>query len=94
MSNKTTIIPEIIAEAEDAGCENDAQIIGFLAAEVSRLRAALDRIARPVWWMQEDQKRRTGSIKGISGSTAVALSESAEFLKSIAKQALAKGESK
>lgn len=59
-----------------------------LQQENARLREALDRIARPVWWMQEDQKRKTGSINGVSGGMAVALSESAEYLKGIAKEAL------
>ena len=56
--------------------------------ENSRLREALDRIARPVWWMQEDQKRKTGSINGVNGGMAVALSESVEYLKGIARDAL------
>lgn len=38
MKTKTTEIPAIIDEAKAAGCENDAQIHGYLAAEVSRLR--------------------------------------------------------
>lgn len=59
-----------------------------LQGENARLREALDRIARPVWWMQEDQKRETGSINGVNGEMAVALSESAEYLKSIARDAL------
>lgn len=53
-----------------------------------RLAEALDRIARPIWWMQEDQKRATGSINGINGSMAASLSESASYLKSIAAEAL------
>ena len=53
-----------------------------------RLAEALDRIARPVWWMQEDQKRETGSINGISGAMALSLSEDAEYLKGIATKAL------
>ena len=56
--------------------------------ENSRLREALDRIARPIWWMQEDQKRKTGSINGINGEMAISLSESHEYLKKIAKNAL------
>lgn len=59
-----------------------------LQKENARLREALDRIARPIWWMQEDQKRKTGSINGINGVMAIALSESAEYLKGIAKKAL------
>ena len=61
--------------------------------ERDEAREALDRIARPVWWMQEDQKRKTGSINGISGGMALALSEDAEYLKGIAKSAL-KGKTK
>ena len=53
-----------------------------------RLAEALDRIARPVWWMREDQKRKTGSINGINGSMAVSLSENAEYLRDIATKAL------
>lgn len=58
--------------------------------ENSQLREALDRIARPVWWMQEDQKRATGSINGISGGMAISLSESHEYLKGIAREALSR----
>lgn len=64
-----------------------------LERERDEAREALDRIARPVWWMQEDQKRTTGSINGISGGMALALSEDAEYLKGIAKSAL-KGKTK
>lgn len=64
-----------------------------LERERDEAREALDRIARPVWWMQEDQKRKTGSINGISGGMALALSEDAEYLKGIAKSAL-KGKTK
>lgn len=53
-----------------------------------RLAEALDRIARPVWWMREDQKRKTGSINGINGPMAVSLSENAEYLRDIATKAL------
>ena len=53
-----------------------------------RLAEALDRIARPIWWMQEDQKRATGSINGINGSMAASLAESASYLKGIATEAL------
>ena len=59
--------------------------------ERDEAREALDRIARPVWWMQEDQKRKTGSINGICGGMALALSEDAEYLKGIAKSALNRG---
>ena len=64
-----------------------------LERERDEAREALDRIARPVWWMQEDQKRKTGSINGISGGMALALSEDAEYLKGIARSAL-RGEAK
>lgn len=57
-------------------------------AERDRMREALDRIARPVWWMQEDQKRKTGSINGINGQQAVALSNNADYLKNVATEAL------
>lgn len=60
-----------------------------LLAENARLREALDRIARPVWWMQEDQKRKTGSINGISGAGALALANDPVFLRDIAEKALA-----
>lgn len=59
-----------------------------LEQENSRLIESLDRIANPIWWMQEDQKRKTGSINGINGAAAIALSESADYLKGIAKNAL------
>jgi hypothetical protein len=38
--------------------------------------------------MQEDQKRKTGSINGVNSGMAIALSESAEYLKGIARDAL------
>lgn len=50
---------------------------------------ALDRIKRPVWWMQEDQRRKTGSINGVSGAQAVALSNDPNYLREIATAALA-----
>ena len=62
-----------------------------LERERNEAREALDRIARPVWWMQEDQKRKTGSINGISGGMALALSEDAKYLKGIARSALKGG---
>jgi hypothetical protein len=62
----------------------------LLHAEIVRLREALDRIARPVWWMQEDQKRATGSINGISGGMAAALANDPEYLRGIATKALSK----
>lgn len=61
-------------------------------AELSRrleaAREALDRIRRPVWWMQEDQRRKTGSINGIDGHAAAKLADSAPFLRGIADAAL------
>lgn len=59
-----------------------------LRNENARLREALDRIARPVWWMQEDQKRATGSINGINGAMALHLANDGEFLRGIAAKAL------
>lgn len=38
---KTEEIPAIVEEAKEAGCQNDAEIIGFLAAEISQNRAIL-----------------------------------------------------
>ena len=67
--------------------------LNSLTRERDEAREALDRIVRPVWWMQEDQKRKTGSINGISGGMALALSENAEHLKGIARSAL-KGKTK
>lgn len=61
-----------------------------LQSERNAAREALDRIANPVWWMQEDQKRKTGSINGINGGMAVSISENAEYLKGIARDALRK----
>ncbi len=63
--------------------------LGRSRAQADALREALDRIARPIWWMQEDQKRQTGSINGINGVAALALAGDAEFLRGIAKAALA-----
>ena len=63
-----------------------------LDIENERLREALDRICRPIWWMQEDQKRKTGSINGIRGSLAIARSESSEYLRGIARDALSTNE--
>ena len=84
-----------LCEREAAERESDATLERTHQAERERdeAREALDRIARPVWWMQEDQKRKTGSINGISGGMALALSEDAEYLKGIAKSAL-KGKTK
>lgn len=39
------IIPEIIEEPLKAGCAPGNETIGYLAGEISRLRAALKRIA-------------------------------------------------
>ena len=98
-----------MSEMERRGCERDkardtvlrlrkqraiARNFGEqMERERDEAREALDRIARPVWWMQEDQKRKTGSINGISGGMALALSEDAEYLKGIARSAL-RGEAK
>jgi shikimate kinase len=38
---ETTIIPEIIDEPCKAGCLNDMETIGYLAAEISRLRGKI-----------------------------------------------------
>jgi hypothetical protein len=43
---ETTIIPEIIDEPNKAGCFNDLETIGYLAAEISRLRGKLNELER------------------------------------------------
>jgi hypothetical protein len=43
---QTTIIPEIIDEPNKAGCFNDLETIGYLAAEISRLRGKLNELER------------------------------------------------
>lgn len=62
----------------------------MIDAEMQRdkLVEALDRIAHPLWWMQEDQKKATGSINGINGAMALSLSQDADYLKLIATEAL------
>jgi hypothetical protein len=55
---------------------------------IAELENALDRIARPIWWIEEDQKAKTGSINGLNGKMCQALSEDPNYLKSIAKKAL------
>jgi hypothetical protein len=57
--------------------------------EINKLREALERIAEPVWWIQEDQKQATGSINGIDGAAALALANDPTYLKDIARKALA-----
>lgn len=74
---------DIIEAVEGVLAERDA-----LREDKTRLVEALDRIARPVWWMQEDQKRKTGSINGINGGMAITLSESHGYLKGIAQAAI------
>ena len=59
-----------------------------LSLENTRLKEALDRIARPVWWMAEDLRRETGSINGLDGRAAHALANDAAFLREVAKEAL------
>jgi len=48
----TTIIPEILEEPIKAGCEPGNETIGYLAGEISRLRAELSNIAtaKPHEW--------------------------------------------
>jgi hypothetical protein len=57
-----------------------------LKTEVSRLREALDRIARPIWWMQEDAHRLGQRMEG---GGAIALANTPSFLSKIASEALA-----
>ncbi|MES2995870.1 MAG: hypothetical protein V4733_03580 [Verrucomicrobiota bacterium] len=62
--------------------------IDGLKRDRERYREALDRIARPIWWMQEDQRRATGSINGVNAAMAISLAESANYLRGIAEKAL------
>ena len=94
MNNRPTPETDAAWTAQSGNGLNEVKEISRkLERERDEAREALDRIARPVWWMQEDQKRKTGSINGISGGMALALSEDAEYLKGIAKSAL-KGKTK
>jgi len=53
------------------------------------MREALDRIARPVWWMQEDAKR-TGHT--LNGAMAASLADSGNYLRNIAEKALSEND--
>lgn len=74
------------------------QLADFAEAETKRAdeaerllavaREALDRIKRPIWWMQEDQRRKTGSINGV-GHDAARLADNPAFLRGIAESTLA-----
>lgn len=56
--------------------------------QLDKLVEALGRIAHPLWWMQEDQKKATGSTSGMNGDVALSLSQDADYLKLIATEAL------
>ena len=58
-----------------------------MESELSRYREALDRIARPLWWMQRDAKREGYKI---NGAMAANLADSGSYLSGIAKKALSK----
>jgi hypothetical protein len=53
--------------------------------ETARLRQALDRIARPIWWMQVDAKAEGCTINAMM---AAQLAESGSYLRGIAEKAL------
>jgi hypothetical protein len=53
--------------------------------ERDQYREALDRIARPIWWMQEDAKH-TGHT--LNGAMAASLADSGSYLRGIAEKAL------
>lgn len=53
--------------------------------ERDQYREALDRIARPIWWMQEDAKRDGCKI---NGAMAANLADSGNYLRGIAEKAL------
>ena len=53
--------------------------------ERDQYREALDRIARPIWWMQEDAKH-TGHT--LNGAMAASLADSGNYLRGIAEKAL------
>jgi hypothetical protein len=53
--------------------------------ERDQYREALDRIARPIWWMQQDAKRDGCTI---NGAMAANLADSGNYLRGIAEKAL------
>lgn len=53
--------------------------------ERDQYREALNRIARPIWWMQEDAKRDGCKI---NGAMAANLADSGNYLRAIAEKAL------
>jgi hypothetical protein len=59
--------------------------VAKLKEENAKLREALDRIARPIWWMQQDAKRDGCQI---NGAMAVVLADSGNYLRGIAEKAL------
>lgn len=50
-----------------------------------KLREALDRIARPIYWMQKEAEENGSKI---NGRMALEISNDPEYLKSIARTAL------
>jgi hypothetical protein len=67
------------------------QVVQDCLDEIKRLREALDRIYRPIWWMQEDQKRLTGNIN-IDGAAAINIASSVQYYKDIAERTLLSNE--
>jgi hypothetical protein len=67
--------------------KHDKAKIVKLETEIERLRESLSRIAHPVWWMQEDQRQKTGTINGINGE-ASNIANDAVYLQDIANKAL------
>ena len=59
-----------------------------MCEQCEKYKEALDRIARPVWWMQEDQRRETGSINGVGGRYAVMMADDPAYLRGIATKVL------
>lgn len=57
----------------------------LMLLELDYLRNALDRIARPIWWLQEDAKR---DGMHLNGGAAVSLANDPNYLSTIAKRAL------
>jgi len=88
MASKVRMLFRDTLEHETVCCGARDRIM-YLSQQVERLTEALNRISEPVWWMQEDQLKATGSINGLDGAAAISLASDPVFLKGIAKKALA-----
>jgi uncharacterized protein (UPF0335 family) len=62
--------------------------IVYLLSTISRLEAALQRIANPIAWIQ-DEAKRTGYE--VNGYMAVRLADDPNYLRGIAREALKEG---